>query len=200
MEPAKSPYYSDDELLERYRHEHHNRWLGILLDRYLHLIFGVCLKYLKNEEDAKDAAQQICLEVLKTLPRHQVVYFKSWLYQVAKNHCLMELRQSGKMHLLPLSAKNEPENVAERDKKKELMEMEIKETHLHQAMEQLNDAQRICVDLFYLKNKTYKSVSAETGFSMLQVKSYIQNGKRNLKTIIQRMEKEEEYPHETKKS
>lgn len=166
-------------------------WLGILLDRYLHLIFGVCIKYLKNEEDAKDFTQQICFEVLKTLPRHQVSYFKSWLYKVSKNRCLMELRQSGRIHTLPLSLKNEIENTADQDKEPELMEIEIKEAQLHRAMAQLNDAQRACVDLFYLQNKTYKSVSEETGFSMLQVKSYIQNGKRNLKAIIERMEIEE---------
>ncbi|TAM93591.1 MAG: sigma-70 family RNA polymerase sigma factor [Chitinophagaceae bacterium] len=173
-------------------------WVGVLLDRYLHLIFGVCMKYLKNQEDAKDAAQQICLEVLKILPRHRVAYFKPWLYQVAKNHCLMELRRSGRMNILPLSAKNEMGNIGEQNTKADLMMVEIKEAHLHQALEQLNEAQRTCVNLFYLQDKTYQGVSEETGFSMLQVKSHIQNGKRNLKTIIQRMEKEENR-QETKK-
>lgn len=197
MEPVKSSYYSDQELLEKYSKEHNNVWVGVLLDRYLHLIFGVCMKYLKNQEDAKDAAQQICLEVLKILPRHRVAHFKSWLYQVAKNHCLMELRQSGRINILPLTAKNEMGNIGEQNIKADLMAIEIKEAHLHQALEQLNDAQRKCVDLFYLQDKTYQGVSEETGFSMLQVKSYIQNGKRNLKTIIQRMEKKEN--QETKK-
>lgn len=193
MEPVKSSYYSDQELLEKYSKEHNNVWLGVLLDRYLHLIFGVCMKYLKNEENAKDSAQQICLEVLKTLPRHQVIYFKSWLYRVARNHCLMELRRSGRINTLPLSEKNEAEDPGEQNNKAELMTIEVKENHLHQALEQLSDAQRKCVDLFYLQNKTYQGVSAETGFSLMQVKSYIQNGKRNLKTIIQRMEKEEQH-------
>lgn len=88
-------------------------------------------------------------------------------------------------------------NIGEQNIKADLMAIEIKEAHLHQALEQLNDAQRKCVDLFYLQDKTYQGVSEETGFSMLQVKSYIQNGKRNLKTIIQRMEKKEN--QETKK-
>lgn len=191
MEPVKSSYYSDQELLKKYSKEHNNVWVGVLLDRYLHLIFGVCMKYLKNQEDAKDAAQQICLEVLKILPKHRVAYFKPWLYQVAKNHCLMELRRSGRINILPLSTKNEMENIGEQNIKADLIAVEVKEAHLHRALEQLNEAQRKCVDLFYLQNKTYQGVSEETGFSILQVKSYIQNGKRNLKTIIQRLEKEE---------
>lgn len=83
---------SDTEILQRYYNENDNEWLGILLQRYTMLLLGVCMKYLKNEEDAKDSVQQVFLKVINDLPKYKVEYFKSWLYMVAKNHCLMRLR------------------------------------------------------------------------------------------------------------
>lgn len=177
---------SDSELLEKYSKGHRNEWLGILLDRYLHLIFGVCMKYLKNEEDAKDHTQQICLEVIKTLPRHQVTYFKPWLYKVARNHCLMHLR-AARVRVVPLP----PEGVAEglqNETDAPLRESRLQ--NLEQALRSLNEPQRRCVELFYLQKKTYQRISEETGYSLQQVKSHIQNGKRNLRLALERMQAE----------
>jgi RNA polymerase sigma-70 factor (ECF subfamily) len=177
---------SDSELLERYSKGHRNEWLGILLDRYLHLIFGVCMKYLKNEEDAKDHTQQICLEVIKTLPRHQVTYFKSWLYKVARNHCLMHLR-AAHVRVVPLAS----DQVAEgRENETDAPLRESRLQNLEQALQSLNAHQRRCVELFYLQKKTYQRISEETGYTLQQVKSHIQNGKRNLRLMLERMQAE----------
>ena len=86
---------TDAELLQLYEQEQNPDWLGMLLQRYTLLLFGVCLKYLKNEDEAKDAVQQLFLKVLTEAGRHHIAYFKSWLYAVAKNYCLMKLRDSG---------------------------------------------------------------------------------------------------------
>src|SRR5688572_11808040 len=83
---------TDKELLAKYDKDHDSRWLGILLQRYTLLLLGVCMKYLKNEEEAKDSVQQIFLKVIQEIQKYKVEYFKSWLYMVAKNHCLMKLR------------------------------------------------------------------------------------------------------------
>lgn len=187
MNPSDAIHSPDQEILKHYRRDHNNEWLGILLDRYLHLIFGVCMKYLKNEENARDQAQQICLKVLKTLPHHQVTYFKSWLYQVARNHCLMLLRQSKHVRMLPLSDNEGPVSMDSPGGESDSGEREASYLRLEQALETLNEAQRRCVELFYLQKKTYQRVSEITGYSLLQVKSHIQNGKRNLKLIMQRL-------------
>src|ERR1043165_3246764 len=88
----KYDHISDQELLELFYKDHNNEWLGILLQRYTLLLLGVCMKYLKNEEEAKDSVQQVFLKVLTEVSRYRIEYFKSWLYMVAKNHCLMKLR------------------------------------------------------------------------------------------------------------
>ena len=190
MKPDKYLHINDNELLERFNADHDNEWLGVLLQRYTLLLLGVCMKYLKNEEEAKDSVQQIFLKVIQELHKYKVEYFKSWLYMVAKNHCLMKLREKqGKITTEindRLAAKQEDETdiqtLLQNDHALDLMESALKE---------LNPEQQQCVTLFYLRKKSYQAISAETGFSMLQVKSYIQNGKRNLKILIERKLNEE---------
>lgn len=180
---------SDRELLDKYSHSRNNEWLGLLLERYLHLIFGVCMKYLGNEEEAKDHSQQICLDVIKYLSGNQVTYFKSWLYQVAKNHCLMHLRKNRHLHIQPLTegdAMHIPSDAAADTSGEDVQLM-----HLHRAMSLLGEPQRHCLDLFFLQKKTYHDIAAMTGYTMKQVKSYLQNGKRNLRQIMERLAKED---------
>jgi len=180
----KYQHITDQQLLQQFYADQNNEWLGILLQRYTLLLLGVCMKYLKNEEEAKDSVQQIFLKVIQELQKYKVEYFKSWIYMVAKNHCLMKLRdRQGK---IPVEINDRlaatPEEEADRqallqnDRTLELMEAALKE---------LNPEQQQCVTLFYLEKKSYLEISNATGFTMLQVKSYIQNGKRNLKIIIE---------------
>jgi RNA polymerase sigma-70 factor (ECF subfamily) len=181
----KYQHITDQELLEQFYNDHNNEWLGILLQRYTLLLLGVSMKYLKNEEDAKDSVQQIFLKVIQELQKYKVEYFKSWLYMVAKNHCLMKLRdRQGKITTEindRLAAKpgeeTDQQTLIQTDYTLDLMEAALKE---------LNAEQQQCVTLFYLQKRSYQEVSDETGYSMLQVKSYIQNGKRNLKLLIEK--------------
>ena len=186
----KYQHTTDQELLEQFYTDHNNEWLGILLQRYTLLLLGVSMKYLKNEEEAKDSVQQIFLKVIQELQKYKVEYFKSWLYMVAKNHCLMKIRdRQGKITTEindRLTTKPEEETdlqaLIKNDHTLELME---------EALKELNPEQQQCVTLFYLQKKSYQEVSIETGFSMLQVKSHIQNGKRNLKILIEKKLSEE---------
>lgn len=172
---------SDEELIEKYFSSNYNaEWLGILLHKYTLLLYGVCLKYLKNEHDAKDAVQQIFLKVLSNFKNYKVEYFKSWLYMVAKNHCLMKLRETKGKEWVEMNLLNEPIDETEPIDLKEK-----KLTHLEEAILELKDEQKLCVTLFYLQKKSYTQITEVTNFNIKQVKSYIQNGKRNLKIIIE---------------
>jgi len=174
----------DRELLDHYYKDQDNEWLGILLQRYTLLIYGVCMKYLKNEEDAKDSVQQIFLKVINELQKYKVEYFKSWLYMVARNHCLMKLRDKNG-HMAELnenhhgySGDNDEITPAEKDIAYQNMEI---------ALERLNSEQQRCIKEFYLEKKSYQQIADETGFTVMQVKSNIQNGKRNLKIQLEKM-------------
>jgi RNA polymerase sigma-70 factor (ECF subfamily) len=175
-------------MLERFYATRDSNLLGILLQRYTMLLLGVCMKYLKNEEEAKDSVQQIFLKVITELQKYKVDYFKSWLYMVAKNHCLMKLRnQNGK------SSKEITESLlAEEDEelKEKYLEKDEILSSIEIALNELSAEQKTCVTLFYLQHKSYHEISVQTGFSLLQVKSYIQNGKRNLKLLVEKKMKD----------
>jgi len=177
-------HIEDKQLLDKFYSEANNYWLGILLQRYTLLLFGVCMKYLKNEEDAKDSVQQIFLKVISELQKYKVDYFKSWLYMIARNHCLMKIRdRQGKIpaeltdkFLLPEEVNNKQDFI-EKDKTLALIE---------EGLQELHHEQKLCITLFYLQKKSYQEVADITGYNLLQIKSFIQNGKRNLKLIVEK--------------
>lgn len=176
---------SDNELLQRYLHSRENEWLGILLQRYTLLLLGVCMKYLKDENEARDAVQQVFLKVIQEIHKYRIEYFKSWLYMVAKNHCLTTLRDKKSRHSEVLTDNHDPA-LQEETENDALPATQVSSEMLFTSLEQLSNEQKQCVTLFYLHKKSYAEISSETGFNMMQVKSYIQNGKRNLKIIIER--------------
>lgn len=143
------------------------------------------MKYLKNEEEAKDCVQQIFLKAITELSKYKVEYFKSWIYMVGKNHCLMKIRDSRGKHSVEI-ADNMAKQEDDSDLKRQLLEKDHTLNTLHESLDELNDEQKQCVTLFYLQKKSYQQVMEITGYNMLQVKSYIQNGKRNLKLILEK--------------
>jgi RNA polymerase sigma factor (sigma-70 family) len=175
-------HITDNELLEKFYSDHDNQWLGIVLQRYTLLLLGVCMKYLKNEEEAKDSVQQIFLKAITELGKYKVVYIKSWLYMVARNHCLMKLRDK---HVF-ISVEENTQLTAPETDRKELADKEVTLTLLESSLEELNPEQKTCVTLFYLQKKSYQEIVESTGYSLSQVKSYIQNGKRNLKLLVEK--------------
>jgi RNA polymerase sigma-70 factor (ECF subfamily) len=185
----KYNHISEQELLRRYYQDGNKEWLGIVLQRYTLLLLGVCMKYLKNEEAARDAVQQIFLKAITELEKYQVEYIKSWLYMVAKNHCLMQFRDKNRQ-LVELS-----EQLVETQDTEELLSIKEKDRLLdwmHESIKNLNPEQQQCVTLFYLEKRSYQEVAEQTGYTLLQVKSNIQNGKRNLRLMIQRKSRENE--------
>lgn len=189
MKPDKYKHIEDNELLQQFYADKNNEWLGILLQRYTLLLLGVCMKYLKNEEEAKDGVQQVFLKAITELHKYKVNYFKSWLYMVAKNHCLMKLRDKGKqpaeINEQLLATPDDPVD------KKDFVAKDIALNQMEMALQQLNAEQQQCVTLFYLQKKSYHEITEQTGYSLLQVKSNIQNGKRNLKIMLERLQQHE---------
>ena len=185
MNGDKYSHISDQQLLDKFYSDHNNEWLGILLQRYTLLLLGVCMKYLKNEDEAKDSVQQVFLKVIQELHKYKVEYFKSWLYMVAKNHCLMRLREKHGKITAEINDRLVAQPEEETDRQALLLNDHTLEL-MGDALKELNAEQKQCVTLFYLQKKSYQQVSDETGYSMLQVKSYIQNGKRNLKILIEK--------------
>jgi len=177
-------HIEDKELLNKFYSDGNNKWLGILLKRYTLLLLGVCMKYLKDEEEAKDAVQQIFLKVITELPKYKVEFFKSWLYMMAKNLCLMKLRD--RHGRIPVELTDKVVACEEMNTRSELLERDHVLSLIEEALLELNEEQRLCLTLFYLEKKSYQEITDLTGYNLSQVKSYIQNGKRNLKLIVEK--------------
>lgn len=181
MNTSAFNHITDNELLKKYQSDLNKEWLGILLQRYTLLLLGVCMKYLKNEEEAKDAVQQIFLKALNELEKYKVDYPKSWLYKIACNYCLMKLRD--RKSTLELDQQDEKLLITDSDNEN-MADKEMNLNLLEEALEELNPEQKSCITLFYHHKKSYQQISEITGHSLLQVKSNIQNGKRNLKLLL----------------
>lgn len=178
---------SDQVLLQRYRENGETELLGILLKRYSLLVFGVCMKYLKNSTDAKDAVQQVFEKTIAEANKYEIPYFKSWIYSVARNYCLMLIRSSSnkkrKMDEIP-------EDLISTDLSfQEIQNSELakinQENSLKEGIQALGEEQSTCISMFYLQKLSYQEIQEKTGFNFQQVKSHIQNGKRNLRIMLE---------------
>jgi RNA polymerase sigma factor (sigma-70 family) len=180
--PVKTDNNNDELQLNNYRESGDIAVLGELFEKYVPLIYGVCLKYLKDEEGAKDAVMGIFEELIVKVKQHDIKQFRSWVYVLSRNYCLMQLRSGKKAEQVSLDEVMEftPFLHPEDNNKEETLKA------LERCMEKLTAVQKQSVDLFYLKEKCYKEIADITGFALNDVKSYIQNGKRNLKLCMEK--------------
>jgi len=178
---------SDKELADLYKSSANQELLATLYGRYSDLLFGVCMKYLKNADAAADACADIYVELVGKMLKHEVLQVKAWLHTVARNHCLMKLRGDKKMptdefpdHLMQSEADWHPDKAVERENKL---------TSLEDCMETLKTEQRQAVSLFYMEQKSYNEIAELTGIPWNNIRSHIQNGRRNLKNCMDEHER-----------
>ncbi len=186
---------SDQELLDRYRETRQPTVVGVLYERYMDLVYGVCLRYLGDRELARDAVMHLFEELLEKLGRHQVDHFRAWLYQVARNHCLMQLRSAKGRRTVAI----DPALVQSEDPVhlNGVWEKEQQLGRLERCLDTIPAEQRQTITQFYLQQKSYKEIAASTGQPWNQVRSYIQNGRRNLKACLEKQEPPNPIPPQT---
>jgi RNA polymerase sigma-70 factor (ECF subfamily) len=177
---------SDDELVKLFKEQKETEIIGVLYKRYMYLVYGVCMKYLKNREDSQDAVMQIFETVVHDVSRFEVRIFKSWLYGVSRNHCLMRLRKNNteKNRFEKISAALFMESTATLHPIEE-EDNEALQNKLKGCLDALKTEQRQCVEMFYYQEKCYKEIANDLSFDEQKVKSFIQNGKRNLKICLE---------------
>jgi RNA polymerase sigma factor (sigma-70 family) len=175
---------TDEQLVADYKQSGDPICVEILFNRYSQLVFAVALKYLHHEEESKDAVIELFAKVPSDLKRYEIKNFSHWIYIVTKNYCYQFLKKRkhhlGEEAVDHFSQPSWPDTTDDTDLGKQLMD------HLEESLDSLNEDQRSCIRLFYLQEKSYEEIERETGFSYNQVKSHIQNGKRNLKIYLSR--------------
>ncbi len=171
---------TDEELVNLYKTEQSSLCISILYERYSHLVMGVCLKYLKNEVEAQDITMQLFEDLHSKILKHNIQFFKSWLYMVVKNECFMFLRKTKREISIEYIDGNIQEESTDYHESKEVYYQ-----LLEKAIDSLKLEQKQCVTLFYLEEKSYHQISLELNIPLLKVKSAIQNGKRNIKIQLE---------------
>ena len=177
---------SDEELVTAYKESGDSVLLGELFERYTHMVYLVCMKYLKDPMESEDMSMQIFEKLMTDLKKYEVRSFKHWLHTVTKNQCLIYLEKKNRRRHKVDEYKETQQALMESEDLWNLTdEKEVQLVQLEKAITELKEEQKVCVELFYLKKKSYQEVSDLTGYNMKQVKSYIQNGKRNLKKYLE---------------
>jgi len=183
LNPDITTAQEDAELVLRYRRDGDMDALGRLFDRYMELVYGVCLKYMGEPEDAKDAVVDIFEELVTKLKKYEVDAFRGWLYQVSVNHCLMKLRSRKRS---PAIISADRMQLREEIHLEEAMENETRLHQLEECLRRLPQGQQDAVRLFYLERKCYREVAEQLGEEVEHVRSHLQNGRRNLRICMER--------------
>lgn len=184
---SKKNSASDEELVLDYFNSGNKALVGDLFERHVKTVFGVCLFYFRDKDLAKDVVMQIFEKLIVDLRKSEVKNFKAWLSFVVRNHCISELRKNKGKHFLPeayLDFEVRETSLEEEERIAKVNEDLLLE-HMKEALPKLKENQKICIEAFYLKGLSYQEISTETNFSINEVKSFIQNGKRNLKLLIE---------------
>lgn len=184
---GKKDKLSDEELVLKYYNTGDKSFTGVLFDRYVKTVYGVCLFYFRDKDKARDIVMQIFEKLLSELRKTQVKNFKGWLSFVVRNHCISELRKEKGKRFVSESyldfevreARPEEEQIIAGINDEDMLE------HLREALPKLKETQRLCLELFYMKELSYQQISEQTGYTVPEVKSYLQNGKRNLKLLLE---------------
>lgn len=179
---GKITQHSDEALLSLFRETEKHDYFTALYSRYIPLIYGLCLNYLKTKEDAQDAVMELFADVQEKALRYEIKTFRTWIYSVTKNYCLNILRSKQEIIAVEINAHfmelvDFPVLFNESNKRENFR-------LLQHCLDQLPEPQQKSIQLFFMEDQSYADIAATTGYHLKSVKSYIQNGKRNLKICI----------------
>ncbi len=189
---SKKAELTDDELLMQFKSTKDLQYLEDLFNRYIHLVYGTCLRYLKVREKSQDAVIDIFEKVAAKLKEHDVTQFKAWLYALTRNHCLMLIRKESK-------AVEQPMDLFSQNLHNNIMDFQLdyhpydidgieeeRKQQLKECLEKLKVLQKECLNLFFFQEMCYKEISSHLKITLEKVKSNLQNGKRNLRYCMEK--------------
>jgi len=182
-------HLTDEAIIAHIKEADDKAGFGILYQRYAHILLGWCLRYLKQASTSEDAVMDIMQQLMENIDKYDIKNFKNWLFLVTRNHCYMKLRSKTVVLLDDLNQIDGSEIME--NTLQEHLNNERTEDALHEAVESLSSEQKACITLFYFKKKSYKEIEEITGHDLKKVKSYIQNGKRNLRIVLESIQDED---------
>jgi len=183
----KKEYSSDEELLKHYKQSGNKDLFADLFKKHVSVVYGTCLFYLQDKDEAQDATMQLFEKLMLDINNREIDNFKGWLSFVVRNHCISIIRKNKSQNKNIKSYyefEYEDANY-ETEEKINTVSDDVMLENMKQCLPKLKENQRLCVELFYLNDKSYQDIANQTGFTLNEIKSYIQNGKRNLKLLLE---------------
>lgn len=183
----KKEYSSDEELLKHYKQSGNKDLFADLFKKHVSVVYGTCLFYLQDKDEAQDATMQLFEKLMLDINNREIDNFKGWLSFVVRNHCISIIRKNKSQNKNIKSYyefEYEDANY-ETEEKINTVSDDVMLENMKQCLPKLKENQRLCVELFYLNNKSYQDIANQTEFTLNEIKSYIQNGKRNLKLLLE---------------
>ncbi len=183
----KKEYSSDEELLKHYKQSGNKDLFADLFKKHVSVVYGTCLFYLQDKDEAQDATMQLFEKLMLDINNREIDNFKGWLSFVVRNHCISIIRKNksqSKNIKSYYEFEYEDANYVTEEKINTVSD-DVMLENMEQCLPKLKENQRLCVELFYLNDKSYQDIANQTGFTLNEVKSYIQNGKRNLKLLLE---------------
>lgn len=183
---GKKKKREDGELLADYRTTGNPSVFGELFEKHIRDVYAVCFFYFRDKQTAEDAAMQVFEKLMSDLRKHEVKHFRAWLSYVVRNHCISELRKKKGKHFLPETYLDFEINIPDAQEEEKINAVKEDEmlNNMRVFLPLLKEKHRVCLELFYLRGLSYQTVSEQTGYGVNEVRSYIQNGKRNLKLML----------------
>lgn len=183
----KKEYSSDEELLKHYKQSGNKELFADLFKKHVSVVYGTCLFYLQNKEEAQDATMQLFERLMLDINNREIDNFKGWLSFVVRNHCISLIRKnkSYQKNIKSYGDFEYEDTTYETEEKIQNVSDDVMIEHMKLSLPHLKEGQRICIELFYLQNKSYQDIANETKYTLNEIKSYIQNGKRNLKLLLE---------------
>jgi len=183
----KKEYSSDEELLRHYKQSGNKDLFADLFKKHVSVVYGTCLFYLQDKDEAQDATMQLFEKLMLDINNREIDNFKGWLSFVVRNHCISIIRKNksqSKNIKSYYEFEYEDANYVTEEKINSVSD-DVMLENMKQCLPKLKENQRLCVELFYLNDKSYQDIANQTGFTLNEIKSYIQNGKRNLKLLLE---------------
>ena len=183
----KKEYNSDEELLKHYKQSGNKEVFADLFKKHVSVVYGTCLFYLQDKDEAQDATMQLFEKLLLDINNREIDNFKGWLSFVVRNHCISIIRKnkSANKNIKSYYEFEYEDANYETEEKINAVSDDVMLENMKLCLPKLKENQRVCVELFYLNNKSYQDIANQTGFTLNEIKSYIQNGKRNLKLLLE---------------
>lgn len=152
-----------------------------VLEVYSQKIFHLALSLLRDQMLAEDLTQDVLLRIWKGLPGyHGEASVSTWIYTIARNACLTELKRRANRPTVSLSEVGFEAN-ADAIPTLQYHDPEAGTAlDVNQLLAQIPDKYRQVVSLFYLEQKSYEQVAALLGLPLGTVKTYLYRGKREL--------------------